>query len=124
MRKSRRPFLSRLALPLLSVFTIGACGGPSPEHQVLTRLFDASRLYDRTRLASLGSVVFNPVTDGVVHEFAITKVDTSGAPDAAPVSEQVTLTAQVRAADGRISPRTLIATMEKTDGQWRVVSLR
>lgn len=62
--------MSRAAALLLAL-AAAACT-PSPEEQVLTRFFEASRALDSTLLYRLATVVFNPRTDGSIQTFAIT----------------------------------------------------
>jgi len=58
--------LRLLPLTTVALLAMAACGGPSLERQLLAEFFDASRLYDKTALAALGTASFNPATDGVV----------------------------------------------------------
>ncbi len=89
----------------------------SPEEQLLTRFFEASRLYDTTVVARLSSVTFNPRVDGVVDDFAVEKVDGAGG------AERVTVRAQVRGPDGRVTPRRLLFTLQRQDGRWFITAL-
>jgi len=87
---------------------LAGCGPlpPSPEHQLLTDFFEASRLRDRTVLARMASVVFEPRRDGVVQEFKVVD-DGADAP-----SKVVTVNARVRTPDGQTVERTFAFTID------------
>jgi hypothetical protein len=51
-----------------------ACGGSSPEQQLLTNFFRAARVRDNTTLANIAAVTFNPRTDGTVEDFEVVNV--------------------------------------------------
>lgn len=67
-RSLRHPFVILFALVLVS------CGGSSPEQQLLTNFFRASRVRDNATLSNIASVQFNPRTDGSVQDFKVTNV--------------------------------------------------
>jgi hypothetical protein len=95
---------------------LAACGVLTTEEQLLQRFFEASRLYDSAALEKVSTVVFHPVTDGIVQDFAVTGVDGTDA------LRTVTLTAQVRTADGRVTPQTLVATLERRE-RWVIIAI-
>lgn len=103
--------------PLLALLAV-SCGVLSQEEQLLTRFFDASRLHDTARVATIATVTFNPRTDGIVQEFEIQDVVDEG--DA----KRVTVRAEVRSWGGRVAPRTLTITMRRDGGRWMIVGLR
>src|SRR5215216_1878102 len=85
----------RMAYPcprlwILTLLAVG-CGVLSPEEQLLTRFFEASRLHDTTVVARMSEVMFNPRVDGVVQDFRIENVEEDGGGQ----SERVTVQAQV-----------------------------
>jgi len=101
------------------VFTTLACGVLSQEEQLLTRFFEAARLYDTTIMAKYATVTFNPRTDGVVHDVEIERVD--------KIAEQfkvVTFRAQVRGPDGETVERTLHAAMRNQPDGWVITDIR
>jgi hypothetical protein len=59
---------------VLFAFAVVSCGGSSPEQQLLTNFFRASRVRDNATLSNISSVQFNPRTDGTVQDFKITSV--------------------------------------------------
>jgi len=112
----------------------------SPEEQVLTRFFEASRALDGTLLYRLATVALNPRTDGSIQTFTISK---RSAAERGPLSEshrdaalrslsaangrsvdlaamsveiftrQVTVEADLRTPDGVVRPASLVVTLEK-----------
>ena len=59
------PFIAALALMVV------ACGSRSPEQQIITNFFRASRVRDNTTLANLAAVSFDPRTQGTVQDFEV-----------------------------------------------------
>ena len=96
-----------------------ACGVLSPEQQLLTDFFEASRLYDTSVMARLSAVPLNPRTEGIVDSFDIQRVDRTD-----EKSEQVTVAARVRSFDGRVRPRTFVFTLERQEGRWFIRTWR
>ena len=95
-----------------------ACGVLSPEEQLLTRDFEASRLHDTTMVASMSSVTFNPRTEGVVDEFAIDDVEDLGE------TKHLTVHAIVRPPEGGFAPRRLQVTLQRRDDRWFITGVR
>jgi hypothetical protein len=98
---------------------VAACGVLSPQEQLLTDFFEASRLYDTTVVAKMSDVIFNPREDGVVQDFEVEKVE----PAADGMTERVTVRANVRRPDGTVSARTLVASLRRQDGRWFISRL-
>jgi hypothetical protein len=96
-----------------------ACGVLSPEEQLLTDFFEASRVYDTAVMARLSAVPLNPRTEGIVDAFDISDVDRSDTQ-----AERVTVTANVRAFDGRVRPRRFVFTVTRRDGHWFIQDWR
>jgi hypothetical protein len=117
-RRTRRPGLYGPALLYFLLFTAG-CGVLSPEEQLLTDFFEASRLHDTTVVASFANVTFNPRLDGVVQDFDVETVERGGDGQ----SSRVTIAAQVRAPDGRVSARRLEFTLSRQNGRWFISGL-
>jgi hypothetical protein len=71
-----RTVLRSLRHPQVIVFAllVTACGGSSPEQQLLSNFFRASRVRDNATLSNISSVQFNPRTDGSVQDFKVTSV--------------------------------------------------
>jgi hypothetical protein len=106
---------------IASLFALAAagCGVLSPEEQLLTDFFEASRLHDLTIVARMASVTFNPRTQGVVDEFEIEEVmEAEGG-----AVEIVTVAAAVRGPDGERSQRILRFTLQRRDGRWFITGL-
>src|SRR5687768_5691910 len=72
-RPRHRPALGPAALCLALV--LAGCGVLSPEEQLLTDFFEASRLHDTTVAAKVSDVIFNPARDGVVDRFDIERIE-------------------------------------------------
>jgi hypothetical protein len=106
----------RRAVIAASVLLAG-CGVLSPEEQLLTRFFEASRLHDTTLAATLSSVAFNPRTDGVVQAFDVEEVREEGD------SKRVTVRAAVRQWDGGTTDRTLVFTLVRTADRWFITQI-
>ena len=66
----------RLPLVVLVALVVSDCGGASPEQQLLTNFFRASRVRDNATLSNISTVQFNPRTDGTVQDFEVTNVRT------------------------------------------------
>ena len=98
-----------------------ACGWTPADEQVLTRFFEQSRIYDRTRLAEVAQVAFNPRIEGVVERFRI--VERSDEPMTQNrVRRRLKVEADVRSTGGRVSQRTLVITLQRHDAGWIVVA--
>lgn len=63
--------VSRALLLCALAMLTGACLTSGADHQLLDRFFAASRLRDRTALARLATVTFEPNIDGIVTGFSI-----------------------------------------------------
>ena len=90
-----------------------ACGVLSPEEQLLTDFFEASRLYDTSVMARLSAMPFNPRNDGIVDSFEIERIERAD-----DGGERVTLGARVRSFDGQIASRQFVFTLTRRDGRW------
>ena len=95
-----------------------ACGVLSPEEQLLTRYFEASRLHDTTVVATLSAVTFNPRVEGVVQEFEVEAADRQGD------IERVVVEALVRSPAGQLGRRRMEFTLQRRDGRWFITGLR
>src|SRR4051812_1371374 len=72
---SRTLFRSlRHPLVIVVALLVSSCGGTTPEQQLLTNFFRASRVRDNGTLSNIATVQFNPRSDGSVQEFEITNV--------------------------------------------------
>jgi hypothetical protein len=96
-----------MILALLALTAV-ACGHAA-ERRLLTQFFAASRLRDLTALSKLATVVFEPLSDGVVTDFDITAVTSSTKPDVKTVS----IAAPVRLPDGRTIEKAFDVTVER-----------
>lgn len=70
-------------------------------------------------MARLSAVPLNPRTDGIVDAFDISGVDRSD-----NQVERVTVSANVRAFDGRVRSRQFVFTMTRRDGHWFIQGWR
>lgn len=91
----------------------------SPEEQLLTEFFEASRVYDTSVMARLSAVPMNPRTDGIIDSFEIRSVDRTG-----NEVERLTVAASVRAFDGRVASRQFVFTVTSRDGRWFIQEWR
>jgi hypothetical protein len=138
---------SNLALVVLISLTLAACG-PGVEEPVLAQFFAASRLRDRTALARISTVVFEPDVDGMVAQFRIVSAtpESPATPSTDVVelslaepdtdkssvevmSKDLTVDAQVRLFDGRSVQKTLTITLRRAVskdlvGRWIVTAIR
>ena len=72
---SRTLFRSlRHPLVVLAALVVVSCGGSTPEQQLLTNFFRASRVRDNATLSNISTVQFNPRQDGSVQDFKVTSV--------------------------------------------------
>jgi len=71
-----RTLFRSLRHPLVVVIALlaSSCGGTTPEQQLLTNFFRASRVRDNATLSNIATVQFNPRSDGSVQDFKITSV--------------------------------------------------
>lgn len=111
----------RLPAALIAALALAACGGTPADEQLIEKFFEQSRLYDRTMLARLSTVVYDPVANGSVDRFQIVTRDRVVSN---PPRTEVTILAQVRDASGRVSARTLVLTLEERDGANVIVGIR
>ena len=109
------PALRALCLALVAA----GCGVLSPEEQLLTDFFEASRLYDTTVVAKMSDVTFNPRIDGVVDHFEVTGIERADDGQ----SEQVTIQARVRGAGAQAVSKMMVATLRRQNGRWFISSL-
>jgi hypothetical protein len=103
---------------LLLLLLSAGCGVLSPEEQLLTRFFEASRLNDTTQAAKYATVTFNPRAEGVVEAFEIAEL--------ARVDQQtrVVIDAAVRPLGGVPARRQIVATIQQRDGRPMIVDIR
>jgi hypothetical protein len=138
---------STLASAALISLTLVACG-PAVDEPVLAQFFAAARLRDRTALARISTVVFEPNVDGIVAQFRIVSAtpETPAAPSAdvvelslsgpetdkssvEVVSKDLMVDAQVRLFDGRSVQKSLTITLQRAVskdlvGRWIVTAIR
>ena len=90
-----------------------ACGVLSPEEQLLTEFFEASRAFDVSVMSRLSATPLNPQTSGIVDSFEIERVDR---PD--DQTERVSVAARVRSFGGQVSSRQFVFTLTRREGRW------
>jgi hypothetical protein len=105
---------------LVMVLAVAGCGVLSPEVQLLTDFFEASRLHDTTVVARMSKVTFNPRNHGVVQDFMVERIDRA----ADGQSEVVTVIARVREFSGNGSSRRLVFTLRQREGRWFIADFR
>jgi hypothetical protein len=98
-------------VPFLLALTLGGCS-VAPEQPLLEQFFAASRLRDKTVLQAFSTVTFEPLEQGIVRSFVITRISPEE-PAGGTVSKEVTVTAPVELQDGRTVQKTLIVTMQR-----------
>jgi hypothetical protein len=96
-----------------------ACGVLSPEEQLLTDFFEASRLFDTSVMARLSAAPLNPRADGIIDSFEIERVDRAN-----DQRERVAVAARVRTFDGQVNSRRLVFTLTRRDGRWFIQEWR
>jgi hypothetical protein len=116
--RSRPSSGCRSAALVLALAFAAACRIAPPEEVLLRQFFEESRLRDRTALASIATVVFEPTRDGVVQDFRMSNIEMAGS------MKRVAIDAQVRSFDGVTTARRLVATLELFEGRWRITNIR
>ena len=102
---------------LVALLAAGCAYGS--EQLLLEQFFQASRLRDRTALQHVATVIFEPLEQGAVTDFTITRVVNLNESPNDPPAKQVTVTAPVRLPDGTTAPRKIILVLERRD-RWIV----
>jgi hypothetical protein len=117
------------ALAVAAMVLPAACAGRM-EHALLERFFELSRLRDKTALAPIATVVFEPLEQGIVDQFSIVRVapeERSGSPQAEIAAKEVTVDADVRGPDGTTVKKRLIVTMQRLmsadTGAWKITGV-
>jgi hypothetical protein len=118
-RAGRRAKSRTARLLCLLVLLAPGCGWVPADEQAIRTFFAESSLYDRTRLANVAQVAFDPRVEGVVTRFEIvSRTDTSL--DVGRVRRVARVDAVVRSR-GALSRRTIVVTLEQaTAGTWMV----
>ena len=75
-------------------------------------------------MARLSAVPLNPRTEGIVDTFDISDVIKADGDRSDTQAERVTVTANVRAFDGRVRPRRFVFTVTRRDGHWFIQDWR
>ena len=96
-----------------------ACGVLSPEEQLLTDFFEASRVFDTSVMARLSATPLNPRADGIVDSFEVERVDRTN-----DQQERVAVAARVRTFDGQVNARRLTFTLTRRNGRWFIQEWR
>jgi hypothetical protein len=112
------------AAALLLIALCPGCRWTSADEQLLIEFFDQSRVYDRTRLSRLATVVFNPATDGIVHRFDIVDRGPERTSASGAQTRDVTIRAAVLPPEGPPAERLLVVTLTERDGRWIVTAVR
>jgi hypothetical protein len=96
---------SRVAGLLVMMAAAGACSVP-PERSIVDEFFAESRLRDKTALQHVATVAFEPQVNGIVESFKVKSVIVGDTPGKR--TKSVTVDAQVKLPDGRMTQRTII----------------
>ena len=96
-----------------------ACGVLSPEEQLLTEFFEASKVYDTTVMARMSAKPLNPRTDGIIETFEIEQIERLDGG-----RERVTVAARVRGFNGQRVSRQLVMTLTSRGGRWHIEDFR
>ena len=109
-------------LCLLVLLTTG-CGWVPEDEQAIRTFFAQSSLYDRTQLAEVAQVVFDPRVEGVVDRFdVVSREDTT---DGDGRRRRVAQLDAVVRSNGRRSHRTIVVTLEQAaTGRWKITAYR
>ena len=107
----------------LLVLLAAGCGWVPADEQTIRTFFAQSSLYDRTRLAEVAQVVFDPRVEGVVDRFdVVSREDT--AVDGGRIRRVAQLDAVVRSR-GATSHRTIFVTLEQAGtNRWMITAYR
>jgi hypothetical protein len=103
------------AVALLAILAL-QCSSPQ-ERSVLDRFFSSSRLRDKTALADVATVLFEPLEQGIVTRFEIVRVT-----DPKDGVKIVRVRAPVKMPDGQVVEKNLDMTLERHDGRWVVTA--
>jgi len=107
----------------LLVLLVAGCGWVPADEQAIRTFFAQSSLYDRTRLAEVAKVVFDPRVEGVVDRFdVVSREDTSS--NDGRLHRVAQVDALVRSSRGR-AHRTIFVTLEQAaTGRWMITAYR
>ena len=118
-RKTTTRRLGRSSVVLALV--AAACAGP--ERALIDQFFAASRLRDRTALAKISTVIFEPRERGIVTTFDVVKVESLC--DGGRDRKSVTISAPVALPAGGTRRETLLVTLDRDEaGRWMVTAVR
>jgi hypothetical protein len=122
-----------VAVSLAAAVLVGCSA--RPEQPILEEFFSASRMADRTTLATLSTTAFEPASAGIVTSFTITGVTPEqrkprqGGGDV--LTKDVTIDAPVKLPTGQAVQKTLVVTMQRTEaggdtpvGRWIVTDIK
>jgi hypothetical protein len=112
LRKNRRADFGGVLVCLL--LAVAACTA-KPERATLDEFFTQSKLYDKTALQHISTVIFDPTVDGIVETFEVKDITDDGVD-----RKTVTAVAQVKM-PGTTAPveKTILLTLAKRD-RWIV----
>jgi hypothetical protein len=115
----------RWGIALAAALALAGCA--APEQSLLDQFFGASRLRDTTALQAVSTVIFEPLQQGIVRSFRITRVSAEQAYGQI-VTKDVTVDAPVILPDGRTLQKTLVVTLQHArgdeSGRWMVTGVR
>ena len=101
------------------VLLVAACRVLSVEDQLLTRFFEAGRLYDRVAMDKVATIEWNPASAGIVRRYEVTAVDREN-----DSRRAVTVAADVQLPDGSMAGRGYAAVIERRGDRWLITQLR
>jgi len=98
-----------VAAAVVAVLLAAGCSG-GYEQALVGQFFTASRLLDRTALAEIATVIFDPRTDGTVLRFDVDRITPED-----HGQKRVIVIATVHLPSGKIIPETLVLTLRRAD---------
>jgi hypothetical protein len=101
----------------MAIVLVIGCGVLSPDEQLLTDFFEASRLHDTSTVSRMSSVTLNPRTDGIVQDFEVEDASDDGA------GRRVWVRATVRQPDGAVAERLLVFTLVRRNDRWFITNI-
>jgi hypothetical protein len=116
---------------LIAALICSACAGAA-ERTLITQFFAASRLRDLTALSNYATIVFEPLTDGIVTRFEITGIRETRSTDGNPIAKQVSVIAAVKAPSGQTVVKSFVITLGRGEpgdsdrdrsGRWLITAI-
>jgi len=115
---------NRARAVVVTALVAWGCSVPS-EQAILDQFFVHSRLRDKTALAAVSTVIFEPLEQGVVTDFTVVdRAVLSRTSGGDVTAKDVTLTAPVKLPSGEVKEETLVVRMERQPTGWKITAIR